>query len=74
MTEIEGERNGVFAQEMPAKWKRESTYIRKISDGQFEYGYLWRSTNFRKRPDVYSAEGVKLTVADAETARAELEI
>jgi hypothetical protein len=56
-----------------SKWSDRTTYVRKIADGQFEYGFLFRSTNFRKRPDVYNAEGVKATVCEAELARAQLE-
>lgn len=50
-----------------------STYVRKIGAGQYEYGFVSRSENFRKRSDTFSAVGVRNCVADAESARAALE-
>jgi hypothetical protein len=46
------------------------TYVRKIAPGTFEFGYVKRSPNFRKRPDVYRPVGVRSSVAEAEAARA----
>jgi hypothetical protein len=48
----------------------EDTYVRKIAPGVFEFGYVKRSANFRKRPDVYRPVGTRETVADAEAGRA----
>lgn len=50
-----------------------TTYVRKIADGQYEYGFVRRSDNFRKRPDVYSAEGTCANLLEAEGKRAALE-
>lgn len=50
----------------------DSTYIRKLADGRFEYGFVRYSTNFRKRPDVFSPVGTEAIFADAEAARAHL--
>jgi hypothetical protein len=49
-----------------------STYVRKIGDGQFEYGFVQRSRNFRKKPDVYTPAGVCKSVAEAEAGRSNL--
>lgn len=48
----------------------QSAYVRKIGDGQYEYGVRSRSTNFRKRPDVYTPLGVSPLLVDA-TVQAE---
>jgi hypothetical protein len=52
----------------------DSTYIRKLADGRFEYGFIRYSTNFRKRPDVFSPVGTEAIFAAAETARAQLSL
>jgi hypothetical protein len=46
-----------------------STYVRKIAEGQFEYGFVTRFQNFRKRADLYEASGVETSVSAAEAAR-----
>lgn len=48
----------------------DGTYTRKLADGRFEYGFVRYSTNFRKRPDIYSPAGTQATVTAAEAARA----
>lgn len=49
-----------------------TTYIRKIGDGQFEYGWHRPAKNFRKQNDEHIAAGVLATVAAAEAARTSL--
>lgn len=49
-----------------------STYVRKIGEGRFEYGFVEHSKNFRKRADVFSPAGIASTVVAAEAARASL--
>ncbi|WP_439399032.1 hypothetical protein ACRQ5Q_16840 [Bradyrhizobium sp. PMVTL-01] len=49
------------------------TYLRKIGDGQFEYGFVQRFKNFRKRPNKYCPAGVEGSVAAAEAKRSALE-
>lgn len=46
-----------------------ATYIRKIGEQQYEYGFVAYSKNFRKKPDTYSPRGVCSSVADAEACR-----
>lgn len=48
------------------------TYVRKIGDGQFEYGFRKYCKNFRKQRDVYTPAGVEASVSAAESRRAEL--
>lgn len=50
-----------------------TTYVRKIAEGQFEYGFVTSFKNFRKQSDKYEPRGFRGTVAEAEQARAELE-
>jgi hypothetical protein len=48
-----------------------STYIRKVGDGAFEYGWHFPNRNFRKA-SVFEPLGVATTVAAAEAKRADL--
>lgn len=43
----------------------QSTYIRKIGAGQYEYGFVSYPKNFRKRSDVYTPVGVCDSVTTA---------
>lgn len=49
-----------------------STYVRKTRDGQFEYGYVRRSANFRKWSDEYRPIGTSPTAGEAEAKREQL--
>lgn len=49
-----------------------TTYVRKIGDGQFEYGWYRDPKNFRKQSAELVPAGILATVGDAETARAAL--
>lgn len=42
-----------------------STYVRKIASGQYEYGFIVRSKNFRKCSDIYTPVGALDCLSDA---------
>lgn len=50
-----------------------STYVRKIADGVFEYGWYVEPKNFRKSATVYTSAGTASSVAEAERERSLLE-
>lgn len=49
-----------------------STYIKKAGEGRYEFGFSFPNRNFRKQA-LYEPVGERATLAEAETARAELE-
>ncbi len=52
--------------------KNRSTYIRKVGDGLYEYGWHLYGVNFRKATP-YEPVGWEHTIPNAEAKRAELQ-
>lgn len=46
-----------------------STYVRKIADGVFEYGWYVEPKNFRKGTTVYTPSGTASSVSEADRLR-----
>ncbi len=57
---------------MISGWIGWSTYIRKMPSGRYEFGFVKRSDNFRKRADTFVPAGIKDSVSEAEAAREDL--
>jgi hypothetical protein len=49
-----------------------STYVRKAPSGRYEFGFVRRSDNFRKRADSYVPAGTEASISEAEAARERL--